>query len=79
MSMLRSQFCAPFLLFGTLYKYQSKLFCLVNQCPSLYLFGLIFCSIKVVEGTVQNLIEDNDVVTGVRYKERGNDESKVTL
>lgn len=37
---------------------------------------LVF-SVTVVEGAVQQLIEDNDVVVGVKYKPKGEDNSKV--
>lgn len=35
------------------------------------------CSVRVIEGTVDKLMEEGDTVTGVRYQQKGSDESEV--
>jgi len=37
----------------------------------------VYCSVRIVEATVKQLLEDNDVVVGVRFQERGSDETRV--
>ena len=44
----------------------------------MFVCGIVKCfSVEAIEGTVQQLVEDNDCVVGVRYKSKGFDDTQV--